>query len=210
MGEWLRKLPKSDVPLVAAADPVARRAGKWRSKAVPPVRENIAPAETAPHAVPEDADFIRPRRMPTPENGPRNVSISRNATPAAVSTERSDQGASSSPVLASSSSAKPSVGTSVPVSVSSSAAAISSQSASARVAPVVVSPLAPPHRGSSLRHPDCSAARFVRCRGEWNGDRRRGQAPVEVGGAGCCHRKPGRCSSLADQHGAGGNVCRAE
>ncbi len=80
-GDWLRKLPRPDVPLVPSADPIARRPRKLRSKAGP--EETSQPSEAA-HSTPapsEDPDFIRPKRMPTPESRPRDVSISRSSNP---------------------------------------------------------------------------------------------------------------------------------
>ncbi len=150
-GEWLRKLPKPDVPLVAAADPIARQAGKWRNKTVSD-QGFAAPAETSAMAVEENADFIRPRRMPMPENGPRNVSISRNLTPATAPLERSSQSPSSSPSVSAERIGATPVQPTVAASVASSpsapvappSATIPSESARTRVPPVVVPPASAP------------------------------------------------------------------
>ena len=150
-GEWLRKLPKPDVPLVAAADPIARQAGKWRNKTVSD-QGFAASAETSPTAAEENADFIRPRRMPMPENGPRNVSISKNSTPAAAPPERSSQSPSSSPYASAERIGAIPVKPTVPASVASSASApvaplvmpAPSESARTRVASTVVPPSSEP------------------------------------------------------------------
>ncbi len=82
-GEWLRKLPRSEVPLVPSADPVARQPRRLKSKDSS-VREEPEPtpeARTPSSEWFEQDSVIRPRRMPTPESRPRNISISSNSAP---------------------------------------------------------------------------------------------------------------------------------
>ncbi len=93
-GDWLRKLPRPDVPLVPSADPIARRHRQLRPKS-PPEHEDSGVPRGSTQEMPgafEDQDFFRPKRMPTPESRPRDVSISRTSNPGRVSPEEQKPG----------------------------------------------------------------------------------------------------------------------
>ncbi len=86
-GDWLRKVPKADVPLVPSLDPVARRARK-RSSKLQFEPESATSSESLPSLpASEEPDVLRPRRMPTRENRPRHVSVAGNSTPSAQTFE---------------------------------------------------------------------------------------------------------------------------
>ena len=88
-GDWLRKLPRPEVPLVPSLDPVARglRKSKHKSGPEPEEIELSAELEQDTSSTAEDRDVIRPRRMPTPENRPRDISVSKKLILAASSDE---------------------------------------------------------------------------------------------------------------------------
>ena len=82
-GDWLRRLPRAEVPLVPAADPIARQQKQTRTKSAAEP-ENTGRISSTAHVTPapfEDESFIRPKRMPTPENRPRDISISKVSNP---------------------------------------------------------------------------------------------------------------------------------
>ena len=113
-GDWLRKLPRPEVPLVPSADPVARRPRRLRpgdgsAKEYP---KTAAEAGSAPPEWSEHDSVLRPRRMPTPESRPRNISVAETSAlvirnDASVQPSTPSRGTASSGATASSQSPAP-------------------------------------------------------------------------------------------------------